>query len=514
MAYIPGFKHDVFISYARLDNDANSEDDFSWIEEFHDKLSSYLDARLGERNTIKLWYDRRAIDEATDFDDAIRDGVAESATMICINSPGYKKSKWCTKERASFVSKIQKEATGLKVGFHKRIVAVHLNNINYNEWPDELEGTTGFPFYEVEHKDDYGTTIRPDDPKKWNREMLKVRETVFKILKNLKEEYATATETVNTKPKQTGNEFSIYLAEVSDTLRSNARKLNRELTKAGYRTLKRDPDFPDAKSHEAEVNQMIDEADLSIHLLDHIEGREIVDEPESFYIMRETEIAFSKNKPQIVWIPEDMNISSVGEPIYQTFLSELELKRPEKEYDYIRGVKNNLSQLIKDQVAVLKDKQQLKQQQHELNDTSTNGPLKVLLDYQIDDDDFARDLTNILVDHNVSAYFAPSAENPEADNERFKDRFLKSQKFVFLCGEAEIDRTTSRLEATLKTGNNLGRWNIGKDIYVYLIPPEKKEDVIPPDKYPINIINKSYPNLNEAEIMEQILSDLKGNKDG
>ena len=67
MALIPGFEYDIFISYARLDNDANSEDDYSWIEKFHDKLASYLDQRLGERNVIKLWYDRRAIDEATDF---------------------------------------------------------------------------------------------------------------------------------------------------------------------------------------------------------------------------------------------------------------------------------------------------------------------------------------------------------------------------------------------------------------------------------------------------------------
>jgi hypothetical protein len=47
---------------------------------------SYLDQRLGERNVIKLWWDRRrVIDEATDFDDAIKDGVAQSELMICIN---------------------------------------------------------------------------------------------------------------------------------------------------------------------------------------------------------------------------------------------------------------------------------------------------------------------------------------------------------------------------------------------------------------------------------------------
>ena len=155
MALISGYEHDIFISYARLDNDANSEDNYSWINKFHDKLSSYLDQRLGERDVIKLWYDRRTIDEATDFDDSIREGVAKSALMICINSPGYKKSEWCTKERASFVSKAEKEATGLKVGFQKRIIAVHLNNINYEEWPEELAGITGFPFYESENKDDF-----------------------------------------------------------------------------------------------------------------------------------------------------------------------------------------------------------------------------------------------------------------------------------------------------------------------------------------------------------------------
>ena len=70
-----------------------------------------------------------------------------------------------------FVSNSKKEAIGLKVGFQKRILAVHLNNINYREWPEKLGGITRFPFYEAEHKEDYGMTIKPDDPKKWNREM-------------------------------------------------------------------------------------------------------------------------------------------------------------------------------------------------------------------------------------------------------------------------------------------------------------------------------------------------------
>jgi hypothetical protein len=181
----------------------------------------------------------------------------------------------------------------------------------------------------------------------------------------------------------------------------------------------------DSLSHEKTTVELLKQSNLSVHLFDHFEGRLTEGESDSFYIQREVEIAFNNDTSQIVWVPEDLNINSGEEQSYKTFLSNLESKRPEKEYDYCRGVKNNFNQVILDQVALLKDKMK---QKKILEDINSYGPLKVFIDFQIDDDDFAKNLTNILVDHDISAYYTPSSEDPETDSEKFKERLKSIQQ--------------------------------------------------------------------------------------
>ena len=46
MAYIDGFEHDIFISYAHVDNLA-ATGKLPWIEEFHKRLDIALAQRIG-----------------------------------------------------------------------------------------------------------------------------------------------------------------------------------------------------------------------------------------------------------------------------------------------------------------------------------------------------------------------------------------------------------------------------------------------------------------------------------
>src|SRR5712692_1321994 len=47
MAYVPGFAHDVFISYAHVDNLPLTEGDEGWISKFHASLEVQLRQILG-----------------------------------------------------------------------------------------------------------------------------------------------------------------------------------------------------------------------------------------------------------------------------------------------------------------------------------------------------------------------------------------------------------------------------------------------------------------------------------
>ena len=46
MAYIPGYKYDVFVSYAHFDNEADTRD-IRWVSRFQADLKKALRQRLG-----------------------------------------------------------------------------------------------------------------------------------------------------------------------------------------------------------------------------------------------------------------------------------------------------------------------------------------------------------------------------------------------------------------------------------------------------------------------------------
>ena len=62
--YVPGFDHDLFISYAHLDN-INSE----WVNDFEAELTARLAVVLGTR--VEIWRDRKKLNGLDKFDEVI-----------------------------------------------------------------------------------------------------------------------------------------------------------------------------------------------------------------------------------------------------------------------------------------------------------------------------------------------------------------------------------------------------------------------------------------------------------
>jgi hypothetical protein len=87
MAYVPGFEHDVFISYAH-------GDDRDWISLMVDRLTSALTRRLGVAPSI--WIDDEKLRASRDFSPEIRDTVQASAVFVLLPSPTYIRSPFCT----------------------------------------------------------------------------------------------------------------------------------------------------------------------------------------------------------------------------------------------------------------------------------------------------------------------------------------------------------------------------------------------------------------------------------
>ena len=70
MGYVPGYQHDIFISYAH-------GDDRSWINRLVDRLEPALKQRLGVK--AELWLDDDALRRSRDFSKEIPDSVERSS---------------------------------------------------------------------------------------------------------------------------------------------------------------------------------------------------------------------------------------------------------------------------------------------------------------------------------------------------------------------------------------------------------------------------------------------------
>ncbi|MCK4518016.1 toll/interleukin-1 receptor domain-containing protein [Candidatus Babeliales bacterium] len=138
------FKHDLFISYAHIDD----EPDPGWVTELRDQLSRSLRQRSGIRGLVKMWHDQN-LDKTESVRKQLIDAVKNSAIFVAILSPGYIKSKWCNKEVIEFLNEsIKQERANLP------IVLVEIYNIDRKNRPEALRDREAIKFWVIDKEAD------------------------------------------------------------------------------------------------------------------------------------------------------------------------------------------------------------------------------------------------------------------------------------------------------------------------------------------------------------------------
>ncbi len=111
-AFVPGFQHDLFISYAH-------EDDKRWIQAFEDELRDEISRRLGMG--ISVWQDTSRIRAGENWQVAIQEGIEGAAAFVAVVSPRYQNSQWCARERNEFKKHFKAEQFTTSGRFFKAI---------------------------------------------------------------------------------------------------------------------------------------------------------------------------------------------------------------------------------------------------------------------------------------------------------------------------------------------------------------------------------------------------------
>ena len=92
--YVPYYKHDIFVSYAHVDNEPLAGADTRWVTNLVTGLQPLLGQKLGRADAYSLWmdYELRGNEPVTPD---ILSQLHETALLVLILSPGYLASEWC-----------------------------------------------------------------------------------------------------------------------------------------------------------------------------------------------------------------------------------------------------------------------------------------------------------------------------------------------------------------------------------------------------------------------------------
>lgn len=137
MAYVPGVKNDIFISYAHVDNEPDIQG-VRWVSEFVRGLKLQVLQRLGGPRDFKVFFDESDL-EAHHQLQYLLENVRDTAVFVAILSPTYVAHDWTMQELRAF-----KEI----VGDSPRIIVVEkLPLESPEEYPAEIRSNKRTQFW-------------------------------------------------------------------------------------------------------------------------------------------------------------------------------------------------------------------------------------------------------------------------------------------------------------------------------------------------------------------------------
>jgi hypothetical protein len=254
MAYVPQFKHDIFISFAHAD-DAADPQDVRWVSDFQMYLKRAVKQHLAG-------FEPDVFFDALDLhpNQSIKIVLAharESALFLPIISPSYVERRWPNDELKAF-SEVVAEVD--------RIFAVELLP-PVGDYPPQLRDLKRKTFWWKDEKE--GSAPRKFTPRYKSETYTEyVDDVAYLVAKRLRELHPQdALQRVN--PSSIAGK-TVMLAEVTDDLRRNCRQIRDHLEQYGVNVLPKH-DYPDTGVEFVKLfNADLTQADVFVQLLSEV----------------------------------------------------------------------------------------------------------------------------------------------------------------------------------------------------------------------------------------------------
>lgn len=227
MAYVDGYEHDIFVSYAHIDNQLVPSVKTGWVSSLVQHLEVLLAQKLGTADA-SLWMDYCLLPYEP-LSEALLSTLKHSATLVLILSPSYLTSSWCQRERNTFLNMV---AGRVRAG--TRIFVVERERVDIHDKPEEIRELLGYHFWVAEQGKRSTRWLGfpqplPDD-RDYYTQVLSLAGDLAAELKRLKDSADSTIVRADTHP-------TVFVAEVTDDLITQRDEVRHYLEQADFRVL-------------------------------------------------------------------------------------------------------------------------------------------------------------------------------------------------------------------------------------------------------------------------------------
>jgi hypothetical protein len=440
MAYVPGYDHDVFVSYARLDN----QGDAAWVTNLVRHLETEVRQRLGTKD-LCIWIDHN-LDGNHPLTSEIMQAIRGSAALIVVLSPSYISSQWCVRERNAFL------------GFARdcvaegRIFIVRCRDIDSVEMPAEFGDLIGFKFWTQDT--DAGGVTRPLGltnlrERAYFASVINLSDKLGQKLKQMRA--ASAAEARASTPPAAKN---IFIARATDDMETREAELVSYLTQAGLSIL---PETWYREDNEQEFRAAM-QADLHrcstfVQLLGRLPGRRAKFAGGRRFPVIQHDIAREASKPILQWRELADDPAAIEDEDHRMLL---ERARACGFEEFKRAV--------------------VEASRHKLHTPSPRAAnVAVFVNADRDDLDIARELSELLVRQGVECYWPITEGSPEKLRQDLEANLRACDALVLIYGASEPSWVRDQLHQGRKILSQRDRPLAA--LAIYLAPPPQKMEL-------------------------------------
>lgn len=262
MAYVPGARYDLFISYASADNATALEAGSGWIVDFTQDLEIALRQRLGGTDALAFYFDQRALG-ANQSLDALLAAARDSACFLSICSRSYVQREWTNRELEQFR---ENEPEGNRL-FVAEILPLEADEI----YPPMLAERHRLQFYRRSPISKVAVPINRTDPEYGLlihdlAEQIRVQLMAMRTVSD-------AQKAVDDFEVELTGRKTVLLAQVTEDLDAQREDLRRFLEQFGHRVIPPQPFRQGGMGFREDVADALVQADLFVQLLGPIKGR-------------------------------------------------------------------------------------------------------------------------------------------------------------------------------------------------------------------------------------------------